>query len=112
MRSVVLFIIVCLLAITATSVWAAVDANAGICLPKIDKAAILKHWRQKYPGKLVAGNWQATQHDPNAQYIVRIYNWPHLIYTIIYPVKNTCATSYETTGIPSWWPSGVSYPGP
>jgi hypothetical protein len=113
MRIVLSLFLVCVVALTAFSLYSAV-AHGGICpnLSEHQRREIIQHYKQVFPGKTVEGDWQIVQHDPHAKYIVRIYDWPRLVYTVIIPVRNTCATSYNSHGVPQGWPVGVPYPQP
>ena len=113
MRAVVLFVLVCLLSITAVSVWAAVDANASICpsMKQSQKRTIVKAFRQKYKGKTVASQWLLTDHGKNGYLVIQVFNWPKLILTVKIPVQNNCARPLFGNVVPQWWPSGVPYPG-
>jgi len=72
------------------------SAKAGICPAMTEKQrhAIVHHYKQVYKQYTVDAGWQILPHDPDAQYIVRIYDWPRLVHTIVVLTKNTCAIPY------------------
>jgi hypothetical protein len=70
------------------------SAKAGVC-PSItmkQRSEIVTHYKQLYPHDTVGGYLQITQHDKDAQFIVRIWAWPRLKHTVVVLAKNTCAT--------------------
>jgi len=89
-------------------------AEAGICpnITQHQRTEIVKHYKQVYHGKTIVGDLRVTTHDPKAQFVVSVYDWPTLVHTIVIPLTNKCATSLYGGGVPQGWPSNVPYPQP
>jgi hypothetical protein len=127
MKTVVLFVVACLLSTTALAIWAGYAKAAdgpGICLTMNGSA--MTSTKARTIANAVYKQHHVTTHQIKGwHYVYTLYttpayldvmwydSWPTGEHHVKFAMINTCPLNHDNvaSGVPSWWPSGLPYPG-